>query len=77
MERFARSRGYSRSSLEKWARAHRDVKGSGSTPKFARIEVLRGPSVLVVEVGTARIRVSAGFDDSLLRQVVAALKGEA
>jgi len=74
MAHFAKSRGYSRSSLDNWARAQREALAS--TSKFVRVEVIREPSALVVEVGTARIRVSAGFDGSLLRQVVAALESE-
>lgn len=74
MARFAGTRGYSRSSLEKWARAQREALSPA--PKFVRVEVVR-EAALVVEVGTARIRVGVGFDGSLLRQVVAALEGGA
>ena len=49
-----------------------------SKPKFARL-VPESRSVsesMVLEVGRARLRVEAGFDAALLRQVVSALSGE-
>jgi hypothetical protein len=71
---FAKSRGYSRSSLEQWIR---DAKTATVTPKFVRVEVApeapRSTS-LIVEIGGARIQVSAGFDESLLRRVIGALE---
>lgn len=73
--RFAESRGYSRASLDSWARAQRAALTT--TPKFVRVEVVRETATLVVEVKRARIHVSAGFDRSLLRDVVAALGSDA
>ncbi len=67
---FARQRGYSRSALEKWARAER----SGEGPEFVRLEVARVGG-LTIEVGEARVRVERGFDAKLLLEVVAALGG--
>ncbi len=76
MARFASGRGYSRSSLEKWARELRELRarGSAAAPGLARVEIIASGGGLVVEVGSARIRVSVGFDGGLLRQVVAALE---
>ena len=72
MARFAGTRGYSRSSLEKWAREQRNRESAAL--EFVRVEVVPSAAGLLVEIGTARIRVSAGFDATLLRQVVAALE---
>jgi hypothetical protein len=72
---FAKSRGYSASSLIRWGER---------TPKqsFVRLEVVpsakvAASSALVVEVGGATIRVEQGFDAALLRDVVGALSQEA
>jgi transposase-like protein len=48
---------------------------AASKPMFARlVPAVRSPSSsLVLEVGRARVRVEAGFDPELLRQVVTAL----
>lgn len=73
MARFAMGRGYSRSSLEKWARATRTDDVAIVSPTFVRLEVERAPGEFVVEVGPARIRVSRGFDVVLLGDIVAAL----
>lgn len=74
---FSRGRGYSRSALEKWARAHRANEMSRSEPRFVRLEVAKVQKELVLEIGIARIRIERGFDTSLLREVVAALAGDA
>jgi len=44
-------------------------------PKFARLVVAgaRPTGAIVVEVGGALVRVEAGFDSELLREVVSAL----
>lgn len=48
-----------------------------SKPTFAKlVRALPPSSSMVLEVGRARVRVEAGFDAALLRQVVAALSGE-
>lgn len=73
MGRFAMGRGYSRSSLEKWARATRTDDVAIVSPTFVRLEVERAPGELVVEVGAARIRVGRGFDATLLSDIVATL----
>lgn len=72
MARFAIGRGYSRSSLESWAREIRR-RTAVAAPEFVRVEVIPSGGELVVEVGSARIRVNSKFDGRLLRQVVAAL----
>ncbi len=73
LARFAKGRGYSKSSLEKWARAEREGKLAVAEPKFVRLAIERSPSDLLVEVGAARIRVSRGFDPTLLSEIVSAL----
>lgn len=70
---YAAQRGYSRASLTKWA-----AEARTGEPTFVRVEVVpRVAPELVVEIGGARVRVAAGFDASLLRDVVAALAPEA
>jgi transposase-like protein len=51
---------------------------AASKPTFAKLVRASTPpsSLLVLEVGRARVRVEAGFDATLLRQVVSALSGE-
>lgn len=76
-ETFAQGRGFSGSALRNWARRLARIepppflelvpKGTAQTP---------APTV-VVEVGTARVRVAPGFDASLLGDVVRALGGGA
>jgi transposase-like protein len=57
--------------------AHLWIKKAGpsSAPVFARVVRARAanPPSLTLEVGRARVRVEAGFDAELLRQVVSAL----
>lgn len=78
---YARGRGYSASSLVRWAATDaEDVDGGGHAPGFVKVEVVRATperSEVVVEVGRARVVVSRGFDADLLREVVAALGTEA
>ena len=77
MARFARERGYSHSTLEKWAQAVREEDKSISAPRFVRLAAASVPSALVVEIGAARVRVEQGFDPGLLREVISALEGKA
>lgn len=76
MAQFASRRDYSRSSLEKWARAVRDAESKAESiqPTFVQLQVVSSPEV-VVEIGGARVRVGRGFDRDLLVDVVAALAG--
>lgn len=68
---YAKTRGYSMSSLMRWASRERGESGQ----RFVRVEVAsRTTSELSVEVGGARIRVTFGFDAALLREVIAALE---
>lgn len=70
---YAAERGYSRASLTKWAAEARTTE-----PTFVRVELVpRAQPEVVVEIGGARVRVAAGFDAALLRDVVAALASEA
>lgn len=64
--------------LERKPRATRKPPASGRS-RVVFAEVIRrkrpGPSAgLTVEIGNARISVSAGFDGALLREVVRALR---
>jgi hypothetical protein len=68
---YAAERGLSPASLWRWSSAE------SAGPEFVRLEVVSTvSSELVVEIGSARIRVSSGFDGRLLREVVNALTGE-
>ena len=53
----------------------KDAAAAPSKPVFARVVPARAasPSSLTLEVGRTRVRVEAGFDAELLRQVVSAL----
>jgi transposase-like protein len=55
----------------RWMQAAREAGG----PKFARLVVAgsRPAAAVVIEVGGAVVRVEAGFDSDLLREVVSAL----
>jgi len=72
---YARARGYSQSSLTNWAAKARD-SAALLEPRVVRVEIERRRSGLVVEVGSARVCVAAGFDPALLREVVAALQAD-
>ena len=76
---FAQDEGLAVSTLRYWATR----LSKAPKPQFLRL-VPKSPtapppssSELVVEVGAARIRVTAGFDAALLTGVVEALKGGA
>lgn len=75
--RYAAGRGYSASTLQRWAATPRRGAETAEPPRFLRLalEAARPPvAELVIEVGVARIRIaSRGFDAALLRDVVAAL----
>ncbi len=77
---FASREGVSVSSLFAWSRRLSGEAG----PRFLRVvptrqaevtELPASPASLVIAVGSATIRVDAGFDASLLSQVVRALGG--
>ena len=78
-ERHAADKGYAPGTLKWWAR---QVGPSGG-PRFVRVvpaadkgpTPATGDSGLWVEVGAARVRISRGFDATLLREVMAALGG--
>ncbi|AUX31277.1 uncharacterized protein SOCE836_034060 [Sorangium cellulosum] len=76
-EEFARSRGFAASTLHGWS----SRLSRAERPRFLRL-VPKAPAAmsapeLVVEVGGARVRVVAGFDPTLLAEVVRALGGAA
>jgi hypothetical protein len=78
---YCASRGITEESLRRW---RKEVDGRLSSPaspapRFVRVELARRPvqSGLTLEVGQARVRVEAGFDAELLREVVKALSGGA
>jgi transposase-like protein len=81
-ERFAASRGLSKSSLLRWRAEHVEVAAVASPPAprldFVRLVQQARPVVargLVLEIAGARVRVEAGFDPELLASVVATLRG--
>ncbi len=56
-----------------WVKEAREA----SKPTFARLmSASAASSSMVLEVGRARVRVEAGFDAGLLRQVISALSDE-
>jgi lambda repressor-like predicted transcriptional regulator len=74
---FARRHGFSASTLRNWASRRKRP----AAPQFLRL-VPKAPTVppapattrpVVIEVGTARVLVTSGFDAALLRDVVRAL----
>ena len=69
---YARERGYSYSSLTNWAA---EVRQSPTLvePRLVRLEIERRRAEIVLEVGSARVVVTSGFDAALLREVIAAL----
>jgi hypothetical protein len=73
---FAEGKGYSASLLRWWGSelARRSGLGSAKPVRLARV-VRRPPhdARLTITVGAARIEVHAGFDPSLLRELVDAL----
>jgi hypothetical protein len=71
---YARSRGYSHSSLTNWAAKVRTATPAPE-PRVVRLEVERRRADVVIEIGAARITIASGFDPTLLRQVVVALGG--
>ena len=80
---FARSRGFSMASLRTWSSrlgpSLASEPASEPAPGFVRLVPREAPtapieaSTVVVEVGSARIRVTPGFDAALLAGVVRAL----
>lgn len=74
--RYAERRGYSLSSLCKWAtEQRREGKQKAAMSGFVKVEVEAGAAMkeLVVEIGEARIRLKRGFDHALLSEVMGAL----
>jgi hypothetical protein len=69
---FAKRHGFSPQSLARWA-ALRSPAPAPSALTFVRLETAARAAALVVEVGSARVRVEPGFDPTLLRAVVSAL----
>jgi hypothetical protein len=70
---FAAGQGYEPSSLRWWASRLRREGPLRIVPVVARPSETAGS--VVVEVGVARVRVTRGFDGTLLSQVVRALGG--
>lgn len=71
---FAAGRGYSPAALRRWAKEQETPCPARPACEFVRLEVVGEPTAeLKVEVGSARIIVSHGFDAELLRRVVDAL----
>ena len=72
MARYAARRGYAETSLRNWAAAEGTWSGAPGLVRLVVASPVRDREV-VVEVGAARIRVTATFDAELLGAVVAAL----
>jgi hypothetical protein len=74
-EEFASRHGYAASTLHVWS----SRVGRAQGPRFLRLVPRAATGTagaeLVVEVGGARVRVTAGFDAGLLTEVVRALGG--
>jgi hypothetical protein len=72
---FAQGKGYAASTLRWWS----SRLGRVEKPRFVQLvpkaSVAQVDAGVVVEVGHARIRVTAGFDTRLLAEVVATLGG--
>lgn len=80
---FSQGREFKASTLRWWAsRIARGVVGDGPEARSARVRMVRvvprekPDAALTVRVGGAQIEVRAGFDGSLLRELVAALGSE-
>jgi len=74
---FAAGKGYSDKLLQWWGRElARRERPKPAGVKLARVVRVAAPSApLTVSIGAARIEVRAGFDATLLRDVVDALGG--
>lgn len=83
-EEYAEGRGFKGSTLRFWASNLRRVPATGPQPspkpQVRMVRVMARPSrpdaTMEVMVGAARVVVRPGFDDVLLREVVAALGGQ-
>ena len=69
---FAKRHGFAPANLARWA-ARLPPAPSPAALTFVRLETAAQAAALVVEVGSARVRVEPGFDPTLLRAVVTAL----
>lgn len=85
-EEFAAGRGFEASTLRFWASRLKNTKAESTerTPVVRMARVVRAArpadstasdACIVVEVGQARVAVRRGFDASVLREVIAALRG--
>ena len=79
VEVAARQVGVGKSTGYAWARAFREARAESSV---SFVELVRSaekrdePSVLVVQIGEAKIEVPRTFDRAHLREIVAALRAE-
>ncbi len=76
-EAFAKRHGCAVSTLYGWSRRVPRTAAPVFVELVPRVSVDRSPCELVIEVGTARVRVGSGFDGKLLSDVVRALGGGA
>jgi hypothetical protein len=84
-EDYARGRGFAVATLRWWSsRLGRGAMSSRPPARTAPVRMVRvvraarpTASVLTVRVGAAQVEVPAGFDRTLLRELVAALGGAA
>ena len=73
---YSKEHGLALASLARWAA---QAEANATAVDFVRLELPARaaplPSGLVLELGSARVRVERGFDGALLREVVEALAG--
>lgn len=78
---FTRGREFTAATLRWWAyKLGREEKKASSVPAITLLPALRVKSPasgIVLELGAVRLRIEAGFDAKLLREVLAALEGTA
>jgi hypothetical protein len=66
------------STAQRWVRIARSKESASETPRFVEAVVQRRPSSrMQIRNGVAEVEVQTGFDARLLREVVAALGGDA
>jgi len=73
---FAEGQGYEASTLRFWSSKLKAPEAGVTLIEVARASVSEPPAELVVEVGSARLRLATGFDRKLLREVLDALAGQ-
>lgn len=65
------------STAQRWVRIARSKESASETPRFVEVVGRRPFSTMQIRIGIAELEVQTGFDARLLREVVAALGGDA